>query len=201
MSGAWVTWGNPSREPAHATDPVAERVADLHFLLGEGPAADAMRVGRPVVAGDLASPVGRRAWPVFAGPAQAAGVRAVVAVPMRVGGLKIGLFGLYSRFPTVLSTDQVTEIEAFAEVALGLLLDGHQAPPADVERWLAREAELHQASGIVSAQLGVGVDESMVRLRAHAFAQGRPLLEIAREVVTRRLRFSPDTSKRTKRYP
>jgi len=40
-------------------------------------------------------------------------------------------------------------------------------------------AEVHQATGIVSVQLGVGLDEAFVRLRGHAFAEGRVLREIA----------------------
>jgi hypothetical protein len=43
---------------------------------------------------------------------------------------------------------------------------------------------------MVSVQLGVSVAEASVRLRAHAFAQGRPLAELARDVVARRLRLS-----------
>jgi GAF domain len=193
MSGAWVTWNHPARRPLYATDLVAERVADLHFLLGEGPARDAARLGRPVTAADLTSAASRRTWPVFAGAAQAAGVRTVVAVPLLVSELRIGLFGMCSRYPIALSAEQTAEMEGFAEIALGLVLD--RLPAADVDRWIAREAEVHQACGIVSVQLGVGVDESLLRLRARAFSEGRPLSEIAHEVVTRRLHFSPDSSK------
>jgi hypothetical protein len=48
---------------------------------------------------------------------------------------------------------------------------------------------VHQASGMVSAQLEVSVGEAMVRLRAYAFATDRLLTDIAEEVVARRLRF------------
>jgi hypothetical protein len=189
MSGAWVAWGNPPLERVHATDPVAERVADLHVLLGQGPAVDAWREACPVAVADLRSAASQQAWPVFAAHAQSAGIRAVVAVPLRAGTAAIGLFGMYSRSTVVLEDEQHLEVAVFAEVALGLLLDTHHAPPADVARWLSVEAEVHQATGIVSVQLGIGVEESLVRLRAHAFAEGKPLLEIAREVVARRLRF------------
>ncbi|XUL94251.1 hypothetical protein ACQ86D_28230 [Streptomyces galilaeus] len=36
------------------------------------------------------------------------------------------------------------------------------------------------------------MEEAFVRLRGHAFAQGRRLAEVAADVVARRLRFSPD---------
>lgn len=38
-------------------------------------------------------------------------------------------------------------------------------------------------------QLGVTIAEALVRLRAFAYAEGRPLVEVARDVVGGRLRF------------
>jgi AmiR/NasT family two-component response regulator len=45
---------------------------------------------------------------------------------------------------------------------------------------------------MISVQLGVGIAEAFSRLRARAFAQGRPLSELAADVVARRRRFDPD---------
>ena len=50
-------------------------------------------------------------------------------------------------------------------------------------------AEVHQASGMISVQLNVSLAEALVRLRAHAYAQERPIAEVAADVVARRLRF------------
>lgn len=46
---------------------------------------------------------------------------------------------------------------------------------------------------MVSAQLGVLVDHAMVRLRGFAFANGQPLVDVARSVVNRTLRFDPSS--------
>jgi hypothetical protein len=51
---------------------------------------------------------------------------------------------------------------------------------------------VHQASGMIAAQLDVNVADALVRLRAHAFANDRPLAEVAADVVARRLRFAPE---------
>jgi hypothetical protein len=51
---------------------------------------------------------------------------------------------------------------------------------------------VHQASGMIAVQLGVGVGEALVRLRAYAFANDRRLTEVAADVVGRRLRFDPE---------
>jgi hypothetical protein len=39
------------------------------------------------------------------------------------------------------------------------------------------------------AQLGIGAPEALARMRAHAFAEHRMLLEVAHDVLSRRLRF------------
>lgn len=51
---------------------------------------------------------------------------------------------------------------------------------------------MHQAAGMVAVQLEVNVTQALIRLRAYAFGNDRPLSEVARAVVTRTLRFEPD---------
>ncbi|WP_248812061.1 ANTAR domain-containing protein [Frankia sp. AgPm24] len=50
-------------------------------------------------------------------------------------------------------------------------------------------AEVHQATGMAMVRLGVSAQEALVRLRAHAFAVGLTVDEVAGEVVARRLRL------------
>ena len=45
---------------------------------------------------------------------------------------------------------------------------------------------------MVMVQLDVDVTEALARLRAHAYAEGRPLREVARDVVDRKLRMARD---------
>ena len=45
---------------------------------------------------------------------------------------------------------------------------------------------------MVSAQLGVAIGGAVVRLRAYAYAQDRRLSDVARDIVARRLRLTPD---------
>jgi hypothetical protein len=42
---------------------------------------------------------------------------------------------------------------------------------------------------MVAAQLDVSVGEALIRLRAYAFANDRPLTDVAEAVVSRELRF------------
>jgi hypothetical protein len=45
---------------------------------------------------------------------------------------------------------------------------------------------------MVAIQLGVSLIEALIRLRASAFVNDRPIAEIAEDIVARRLRFRPD---------
>ena len=51
---------------------------------------------------------------------------------------------------------------------------------------------VHQAAGRVAAQLQIPVAEALLRLRARAYSTGRPVSDVADDVVARRLRFTPD---------
>jgi AmiR/NasT family two-component response regulator len=56
---------------------------------------------------------------------------------------------------------------------------------------LAGRAEVHQAAGMLTAQLALRIPEALARLKAHAAATGRPVLDVARDVIAQRLQLSP----------
>ena len=47
---------------------------------------------------------------------------------------------------------------------------------------------------MVIVQLGISATDALARLRAHAFVHRRLLIDVARDVVARRLVFTPDMS-------
>jgi hypothetical protein len=168
-------------------------VQELQLTLGEGPCVDAWTSRAPVLESDLADPAVVR-WPAFAQAAVDAGVLAVFALPLALGAIRIGVLVLYRDRLGELSADELAYSLVLADVATHMVL-GLQAgaPAGELHELLAREpphwAEIHQATGMVSVQLGVSLDEAFVRLRAHAFAEGLPLRAAAREIVTCRLRL------------
>jgi hypothetical protein len=166
-------------------------VQELQLELGEGPGVDAWTSDAPVLEPDLAQQ-GTVRWPTFARAAELAGVRAVFAFPLHVGTIRIGVLMLYRDRPGPLAADVRGLGLVLADVATQVVLAVQAgAPPDTVHDLLAGEpphwAEVHQATGVVSVQLSVSMDEAFVRLRAHAFADGRSLRAVARDVVSRRL--------------
>jgi hypothetical protein len=142
---------------------------------------------------DLADPSLVR-WPAFAQEGVEAGVRAVFAFPLQIGAIGIGVLVLYRDRPGGLSEEEIARGLVLADVATQVILVLQAGAAADkLHELLANEpphwAEVHQATGIVAVQLGSGLAEAFVRLRAHAFAEGRPLRLVARDVVGGRLRL------------
>lgn len=168
-------------------------VQELQLTLGEGPCVDAWTNRGPVLEANLADPAIVR-WPAFARAGVGAGVLAVFAFPLHLGAIRIGVLVLYRGHPGMLNADEMAYGLVLADMATQVVLALQAGAPADVlHEVLASEpshwAEVHQATGMISVQLGVSLDEAFVRLRAHAFAEGLPLRTVARNIVTRRQRF------------
>ncbi len=180
-----------------ATDGPAATMEELQFSLGEGPCVDASRRGRPVLQPDLAV-TGPLCWPGFTTGALAVGIRAVFALPLRVGAIRLGVLDLYRDEPGALAPEHLREALHHADAATAVLLhlqaldsqDDSRSTPVPV---LEDRTEVHQATGVVSVQAGVTLPQGLSLLRARAFSEERPILDLARSVLAREVRFDDDT--------
>lgn len=195
MTGAGIMLmsGDVHRGSLCTTDALSALIERLQFDLGEGPCVDAYNEDRPVLEPNLAAQNVPR-WPIFTGPVLDGGARAVFGFPLQVGAARIGALNLYSDKAGSLTDDQHADALLLADiVAHAVLLLQAGAPPGAIATELEAHADfqyiVHQAAGMVAAQLDVSVGRAMVRMRAYAFGNGRSLHEVAREVVDRRLRF------------
>jgi hypothetical protein len=202
VDGASVTAvsGPAVREPLSATDELSVRLEELLLTTGEGPGAEDFRFGSPMLIPDLEPVTGR--WPGFAPAAVAAGARALFSFPLQAGAIRVGVLSLYRARPGPLTPQQLADALVFADIALQLILDssagingssGYQP----LDGLSDGRAEVYQATGMMSVQLGVSLEEAFVRLRAHAFAAGLPLGDVVGDVVSRKLRFDPDSGPAT----
>ncbi|QDY06312.1 GAF and ANTAR domain-containing protein [Micromonospora sp. HM134] len=183
------------RELVYATDWTALELEDLSLTLGEGPCVDAT-TGGPVLVADLTVPECRTRWPLFAPAAVLAGAGAVFALPLRVGGINLGVLDLYRARADDLAAEELADVLLLADTACAVLLNGVERPGVDRDDQRTggtglHHPEVHQATGMVMVQLGVPAAVALVRLRAHAYSQGRRLRDVATDVVARRLRLGP----------
>jgi hypothetical protein len=195
LSGAGVSLmaDGELRGTAGVSEMGIEAMQELQLTLGEGPCVDAWRDMEPVLEADLADPSQVR-WPAFAHAGIQAGVRAVFAFPLQLGAAGLGVLALYRDRPAPLGDEEMALGLVLAEVATQTILGLQAGAPAEQLHVLladepAHWAEIHQATGMVSVQLEVSLDEAFVRLRSVAFANDRPLREVAEDIVGRRLRL------------
>ncbi len=197
VTGAGITiMGGGHAGPVCVSNPRMAALEDLQYTIGEGPCQDAFRSNSFVHAPRLDLSASAR-WPSFVDLAQETGVGAVFAYPLSAKGAKIGVLTLYQDDEGDLSAVQHTDSIAMVEVLTETVLSLQDGAPtgtlaADLDDAVAYRAEIHQASGMVSVQLQVPVAEALVRIRAHAFADGRPLGAVAADIVARRLRLTDD---------
>jgi hypothetical protein len=186
-----------SRETLWATDATAELLEDLQFTLNEGACMEAATTGSPVLVPDLHHSAETARWPVFAAAvAEQTRVAALFALPLQWGAVNLGVLDLYRIAPGGLSDLQRRDALAAADLVALIMLGQRTDPGGDGGGWLdpalVLRAEIHQATGMVLVQLGISATDALARLRAHAFSHQLLLIDVARDVVTQRLVFSPD---------
>ncbi|MFF8861647.1 GAF and ANTAR domain-containing protein [Streptomyces sp. NPDC015139] len=194
--GVRITWC--------ASDRVAARLAELQYTVGDGPCQTALEQGAPVVAADLTQGPDARRWPIFAHEAVGLGVRAVFSLPLGVSGAAVGTLDLYSdRAGGLVEQDLRTALwvrDAVTYALMSLQAATHAEAEGEAEdevaSWVAASeadhTEVYQAVGMVMVQLDVDPEQALDRLRARAFADGRTVSQLAREVLARKLRFRPE---------
>jgi hypothetical protein len=192
VTGASISTLGPalSAETVSATDPRAERLDELQFDLGEGPCWDAVATRQPVLEPDL---VGRTdtPWPAFSAAAAGENIGALFAFPLVFGPIDIGAIDLYSTDPLVLTLAQQRQMLGLSARTSRIVLR-HAIQASEIAREgspLSRR-EIHQATGMVLAQLGTTAADAYLLIQARAFAEDRSMQEVAADVVERRLRFT-----------
>jgi hypothetical protein len=173
-----------------SSDDTAARLDEVQFDLGEGPCWDAMSSRRPVLESDFAG-AGNERWPLFASAIADRPVRGLFAFPLAIGTLDLGAIDLYSRSSQQLTDEEVADASALADVTAWQVLRRIITEEPEPEGSGSRR-DVHQATGMVLAQLDISADDALLLLRAHAFASGRSVREISADVVARRLAFSPE---------
>ncbi|MFI6515371.1 GAF and ANTAR domain-containing protein [Spirillospora sp. NPDC050679] len=193
--GATLLTGPGLRELAAASGSIGTLVEEVQLASGEGPCTDAYSGLAPVLVPDLRAAADR--WPGFAAAVAPAGVAAVFAFPLQVAGIGIGAIDFYRCRPGSLTGAQLTDAGAFAEVAAQIIFRAHPAlrglpglgggePPHGFP------PVVHQAAGVLAAQLAMPVADALLRLRAYAYLHDEPVTGVAGRVVERRLTLESD---------
>lgn len=194
VTGASIsTLGRPlGSQTVCASSAVAARIDEIQIDTGEGPCWDALRTRRPVLTSNLKQDDGG-SWPGARQALRVLDVGALYAFPLFVGELSIGAVDLYTEDPGRLSGQAVADVSVLAEIASRHLLRRALDEIDNAEDGVAdgphSRREVHQATGMVAAQLSISVDDALLVIRGRAFSSGRTVNEVATDVVARRLIF------------
>ncbi|MCP2032511.1 hypothetical protein L1277_002614 [Okibacterium sp. HSC-33S16] len=175
----------------HISDATAGRLEEAHFDLGAGPLFECFTTMRPVL---IPSVSDEDRWPFFLSQASELNVNAIFVFPLILGAACVGTVLCYRTTAGPLDDDSVEVGAALARAvsapalrqAISLAGDekSREGTPIEMRR------EVHQATGMMLAQLDIDATEALARMRAYAFSQGLSLRDVARDVVNRRLNFS-----------
>jgi hypothetical protein len=194
ISGAVISVVDRSdhRSTVAATDPVAARWDELELELGAGPLTTATAQSAPQLVGDIDEAAMN---PVVGAHLSRLGIRALFTFPLTMGLATVGVVGLYRTTSGALSSDAVG-------AALGLARWATVPAVKEALRDAAREdadddafaspglrREVHQATGMLSAQLDVSTSEAFARLRAYAISSDRPVTAVAVDIIAGEIDF------------
>jgi len=196
VDGVSISVFNQARKQStiFASDATAARLDEAQFDLGEGPSFDSLRSTEPLSLPNLAASAALR-WPVFANAISGLQARGLFLFPLVMGAASIGVASVYRTSTGSLSHDDLaTGVAVARSIANPALRRAAQLawqdtsssgiPPIELRR------EVHQATGMIVAQLNTSATDAFSRLRAHAFSTNRTVHEVSGDVLSRRLDFS-----------
>lgn len=186
-----------TRSTVCSSDRTAARIDELQFELGEGPQWLAMSTGESTLQADLSS-ADHSEWPLLGSALMELAVAALFTVPMRMGAVIVGAASLYRDSVGDLTDDQRISALAIASAIAAPAIERavHSAAenaPRESALSPALRREVHQATGMILVQLNTTATIAYARLQAYAFANGRTVLSVARDVIARTLIFTDDT--------
>jgi hypothetical protein len=123
------------------------------------------------------------------------GPRSVYSFPLHFGAIMLGVLTLSSGRPGALTRTDLSEAPVVAEAVTDLILRMQAEDASEALAWSLdvgdHRAVVHQATGMIAAQLGCGLGEALLRLRGRAFADEMPIDDVAEAVIQLRIRFEP----------
>jgi GAF domain-containing protein len=168
------------------SDPLAARVDELQYELGDGPCLQAMRDGQVARIDNTAD---KARWPEFEAQAAAHGIRSCLALPLNADGRPVGALNLYARSVAAFGPAETQRAADFAQNASGALalavrLASHAALIDQLRSSLASRTVIDQALGIIMARERCTQDRAFAILRSASQNSNVKLRDIASAVVT-----------------
>jgi GAF domain-containing protein len=184
-AGLMIIGADDGLQAVVASDELSLALEELQERLGEGPCVDAVTYDRIITTEDLRDdPRYQR----LAAEVVPLGVRAVLGMPVHIGGTAAGTLNIFARKPRQWHDDESNALLAFANVAASTLSTAVAAHRGDVlvrqlEYALVNRVDIERATGIVMARQGIDAVSAFNVLRDRARSSRRKVIDVAREVL------------------
>jgi hypothetical protein len=189
-AGISLFFADDRRLPLGASDPVAAEAERLQFTAGEGPCLTSHATGEQVVADE---PTLRSRWPAyFDALIEHTPIRGTISLPLRDELRGIGALDLYVVPPRDVGSLSLRDALSVSDEVAAVLRQQNQmsSTPSDGPAWLdapaaQRRSTVWQAIGFVNSAFCIPSPDALALLRAHAFAGGQTLDDLAAQVISR----------------
>jgi AmiR/NasT family two-component response regulator len=114
----------------------------------------------------------------------------VFAFPLQVGAIRLGTFDLYRHRPGRLDSIELIDALLLADLAVAAVVKQAEVAERsghDGLRPLTSYQDVNIATGMLAAGLKISLEDAFARLRGHAYSQNRSVLDVAHDVVSRRV--------------
>jgi hypothetical protein len=167
-----------------ASDALAREAHELEVVMGEGPAYDAAQLGLPVLVGGTAL---CDRWPRYGPVAADLGIRAAIAAPLGPPTARFGTICALGVEPAIRDTAALTLDGISGALTSMLLADSGGGVAGDGAilphlRAIWQDV-VNQAIGMISVQCECSIDDAADILTARAFADERPIADVASQIV------------------
>jgi GAF domain-containing protein len=189
-AGILLADGTGRLEVVASTDERSQLVELMQLGHDGGPCVECFTTGVAVSIPDIDDLHDR--WPQFRSAAVAQGFHALHAVPLRLREKTIGSLNLFRDQAGELGEFDIVAAQALADVATIGILQERAVRESDVitgqlQRALDSRVIIEQAKGVVAYVSEVPVEEAFRLIRAYARDHQRGIVEVAADIVDRRL--------------
>jgi GAF domain-containing protein len=168
-----------------SSDGPGRALEEVQSETGEGPCVDTFVHGVPVRTDDLAR---ETRWPASRDAIVGHGVRAVLGVPVHLGGIVVGSLDAYRAVPHEWDESEEEALVSYGtvvEATLRAALAGHQATEltGQLQYALDNRVVIERAVGFLMGRTGADAVTAFNTLRSSARTQRRKVADVAREVL------------------
>lgn len=173
---------------AGSTDAGAQLLEAVQEAVGNGPCVESLVDDTVVSVSDILSD---DRWPELRPLLEPNGVRSVLGVPVRVGGIAVGSLNVYCSVPHTWDDSDRSALAAVGRVTERLLVaavlaDRHDTLIGQLQHALEARVRVERAVGVLMAVEEIDAAEAFERIRRSARARRIPVSEVAGDVLQAR---------------